>query len=76
MSSAVHLALGCFFAETLLCGCFVALYAIILWQLLSKRLPQGSARSRRDTILISASAAMFLLAILVHSTFHTMSGLY
>ncbi|KAM5539329.1 hypothetical protein V8D89_007020 [Ganoderma adspersum] len=62
MSSVVHLALGCYFAETLLCGCFIALYAIILWQLLSKRLPQG--RSRRDIVLIGASAAMFLLAIL------------
>ncbi|KAM5539581.1 hypothetical protein V8D89_006690 [Ganoderma adspersum] len=62
MSSVVHLALGCYFAETLLCGCFIALYTIILWQLLSKRLPQG--RSRRDIVLIGASAAMFLLAIL------------
>ena len=65
MSSVVHLALGCYFAETLLCGCFIALYAIILWQLFSKRLPQG--RSRRDMVLIGASAAMFLLAILVRS---------
>ncbi|KAI1795364.1 hypothetical protein LXA43DRAFT_39039 [Ganoderma leucocontextum] len=62
MSLAVHLALGCLFVEILLCGSFLALYAIMLWQLLSKRLPQG--RSRRDTILIAASAAMFLLAML------------
>ncbi|PIL26567.1 hypothetical protein GSI_12325 [Ganoderma sinense ZZ0214-1] len=76
MSSVVHLALGCYFAETLLCGCFIALYAIILWQLFSKRLPQG--RSRRDMVLIGASAAMFLLAILhlaVDSNILVASGL-
>ncbi|TBU28398.1 hypothetical protein BD311DRAFT_328304 [Dichomitus squalens] len=60
--SSVRLALGCLLVETLLCGGFIALYAVIVWQFLSRSSPH--ARSKRDILLIGASAVMSVLAIL------------
>ena len=62
LRSSLMTALVGLFLETLLSGGLIALYSVILWDMVFNR---QFASSRRDISLITASAAMFALAIVV-----------